>query len=153
MEYSGFWLRFVATIIDTVIFMLVIYLIFMVMGADFMPDFERFAAMSEQERAAYEAEMNEKNLIPNLISWVFMIIYKVGMEASAFQGTVGKIVLGLKVTDINGERIGVGRSIGRYLASILSYLIVFIGYIMVAFTGRKQGLHDMIAGTLVVKSR
>jgi uncharacterized RDD family membrane protein YckC len=61
------------------------------------------------------------------------------------------MALGIIVTDLEGRRIGFGRATGRYFAKILSALILGIGFLMVAFTQRKQGLHDMIAGTLVVR--
>lgn len=62
-------------------------------------------------------------------------------------------MVGLKVTDENGARIGFGKANGRYWSKILSALILFIGFVMVAFTEKKQGLHDKIAGTLVVKAK
>ncbi len=68
------------------------------------------------------------------------------------QATPGKKVVGVRVTDERGARIGFGRATGRYFAKILSSLILCIGYIMVAFTRRRQGLHDLMAGTLVVLS-
>ena len=60
-------------------------------------------------------------------------------------------MLGLRVTDLNGNRIGFGKATGRYFGKILSGMICFIGFIMVAFTEQQQGLHDMLAGTLVVR--
>ena len=73
------------------------------------------------------------------------------MEASSKQGTLGKMVLGIIVTDEAGNRISFGRATGRYFGKILSSLILLIGYIMIAFTKKKQGLHDLLASTLVVK--
>jgi uncharacterized RDD family membrane protein YckC len=61
------------------------------------------------------------------------------------------MALGIRVTDLDGNRIGFGKATGRYFAKILSALILGIGFLMVAFTERKQGLHDMLAGTLVVR--
>ena len=78
-------------------------------------------------------------------------IYYAGMESSANQGTLGKMAVGIKVTDLNGERISFARATGRYFSKIISALIIAIGFIMVAFTSKKQGLHDMIAETLVIK--
>lgn len=72
------------------------------------------------------------------------------MENSATQGTLGKLALGIKVTDLNGRRIGFGRATGRHFGKFISTLTLLIGYIMVAFTQKKQGLHDMMAGCLVV---
>jgi uncharacterized RDD family membrane protein YckC len=73
------------------------------------------------------------------------------MESSPKQGTLGKMALGIVVTDMDSRRISFGRATGRYFAKILSGLILGIGFLMVAFTEKKQGLHDILAGTLVVK--
>jgi len=62
------------------------------------------------------------------------------------------MAMGLKVTDLDGERIGVGKSFLRTIGSFVSAVLLMVGYLMVAFTERKQGLHDKIAGTLVVRS-
>jgi uncharacterized RDD family membrane protein YckC len=75
------------------------------------------------------------------------------MESSASQATLGKMLLGIKVTDLDGNRISFGKALLRTVAKILSSVILLIGYIMAAFTARKQALHDMIAGTLVVKGK
>ena len=61
--------------------------------------------------------------------------------------------MGIIVTDLEGRRIGFGKATGRHFAKILSALILGIGFLMVAFTQRKQGLHDILAGTLVVKGQ
>ena len=87
----------------------------------------------------------------NTIGLIIGLAYFVGFEASEKQATPGKMALGLIVTDMTGGRISIPRALGRYFAKILSGLILFIGYIMVAFTDRKQGLHDLLASTLVVK--
>lgn len=72
-------------------------------------------------------------------------------ESSPKQATLGKQALGIYVTDLDGNQITFLKATLRYFAKILSTLILFIGYIMVAFTEKRQGLHDMIAGTLVLK--
>lgn len=77
-------------------------------------------------------------------------IYFAGMESSNTQGTLGKMALGIKVTDLKGSKIDFGKATGRYFGKIISALIHLIGYIMVAFTQKKQGLHDIMAGCLVV---
>ena len=73
------------------------------------------------------------------------------MESSSLQATLGKMIFGMKVTDLNGNRISFARATGRHFAKYLSSMILFIGYIMAGFTERKQALHDMIAGTLVIR--
>jgi len=83
-----------------------------------------------------------------IFNWLYYSI----LESSAKQGTLGKVVLGLKVVDYNNQRISFARATGRYFSKFISAAILMIGFIMIAFTAKKQGLHDMIAGTLVIKT-
>lgn len=129
MEYAGFWRRVAAALIDGILVGVVSWIVTAI-----------FSAISEG------AEVTAQILV-----LIAAYGYYAGMESSSYQATVGKIALGIQVTDLNGNRISFGRALGRNLAEILSALILLIGYIMVAFTPKKQGLHDMIAGTLVVK--
>ena len=85
-----------------------------------------------------------------LVEVALMALYFGWMHASVNQATLGKLAVGIKVTDDDGERISLLRGIGRYFATILSSLILCIGYIMAGFTDRKRALHDMVASTLVV---
>ena len=79
------------------------------------------------------------------------MVYFALLESSERQATFGKMALGLKVTDLNGNRISFGQAVGRNLAKYISLVTLLIGYIMAGFTERKQALHDMIASTLVFK--
>jgi uncharacterized RDD family membrane protein YckC len=72
------------------------------------------------------------------------------MESSSSQATIGKMLMGIKVTDMDGKRITFGRASGRFFGKVLSKLILYIGFIMAAFTEKKQGLHDILAETLVL---
>jgi uncharacterized RDD family membrane protein YckC len=76
-------------------------------------------------------------------------LYEAFMLSSPYQATLGKMIFGMKVTDLSGNRISFGRATGRHFAKWLSGMILCIGFIMVGLTERKQGLHDMLAGTLV----
>jgi len=126
--YAGFWRRVAAAILDGLI-----------VGAVTAP----FSiGMSSGNR--YSATASS---ISTVVSWLYSAL----MESSAKQATLGKMALGIRVTDLDGNRIGFGKATGRYFAKILSALILGIGFLMVAFTERKQGLHDMLAGTLVVR--
>ena len=78
-------------------------------------------------------------------------LYEAFLESSSYQATQGKMIFGMKVTDLEGNRISFERATGRHFAKIVSGMILCIGFIMVGFTERKQGLHDMLAGTLVRK--
>ena len=86
------------------------------------------------------------NIIGVILGWLYSALF----ESSPQQATLGKMALGIKVTDLHGNPISFGKATGRHFGKIISGLILFIGFIMVAFTERKQGLHDMMAGCLVV---
>jgi uncharacterized RDD family membrane protein YckC len=80
--------------------------------------------------------------------WLYFAL----MESSAKGATLGKMALGLRVTDLSGNRISFGRATGRYFGKIVSGMIFSIGYIMAGFTQQKQALHDIMAGCLVVRN-
>ena len=79
------------------------------------------------------------------------MLYEILLTSSSWQGTIGKKLLHLKVTDDFGNRISVARSTGRFFAKILSSMASYIGFIMIAFMDRKRGLHDVIAHTQVLR--
>jgi len=81
------------------------------------------------------------------------LIYHIIMECTAKQATFGKHILRIKVCDMQGNRISLGHSIGRNLAKLFSVLPLFIGYLFSFFNKQQQCIHDMIAGTLVMKDR
>ena len=131
--YAGFWRRVAAVLLDGLILGIVeAPITLLLVGAD---------AYSEPTR------MRPTSGLFTAIAWLYYAL----MESSPKQATVGKMALGIVVTDLEGRRIGFGRATGRYFAKILSVLILGIGFLMVAFTERKQGLHDLLAKTLVVK--
>ncbi|MGN7942649.1 MULTISPECIES: RDD family protein [Bacillaceae] len=140
MEQSsaGFWIRVAATIIDGLIIS-GIYLILVLLA--FMTQFVSSALQ----------------YIVSLITLIFMIAgpicYLALMPLTKYQATFGKHFLGLKIINEQGEKITAGQSWGRAFSYILSAMIAYIGYIMVAFTERKRGLHDIIANTYVVKKK
>lgn len=78
------------------------------------------------------------------------ILYSSLQESSVHQATWGKRAMGIKVATLDGRRLGFGHAIGRWFAKLLSYLTLYIGFLMAVFTARKQALHDMVASTLVV---
>lgn len=120
-KYGGFWIRFVAALIDGILISI---------AMAFMP-----------------LEGHASGFISILAGW----IYAAALESSAHQATLGKMALGLKVTDLKGKRITFLRATGRHFAKYLSAAILCIGFLMIAFTKKKQGLHDILAETLVVK--
>ena len=78
-------------------------------------------------------------------------VYHGVLESSKYQATLGKMFFRLRVVDLNGQRVSFARAAGRYLGSLVAVLPLGIGLLMIGFTSRKQGLHDMMARCLVVK--
>jgi uncharacterized RDD family membrane protein YckC len=151
--YAGFWMRFLAYIIDTFLLGLVNFIIFIpVMG---------IVGITAASGAAYQdLDSGTAGLIVAMMGTMFLSIiavmivgwlYFALMESSAKQGTLGKMALSLQVTDLEGRRLTFGRATGRYFGKIVSSAIMGIGYIMAGFTQQKQALHDIMAGCLVVR--
>jgi uncharacterized RDD family membrane protein YckC len=130
--YAGFWRRVAAWFLDGLLLSLVT-----------LP----FTLQFSGDAAAQAGRASAAGTISTVVGWLYYAL----MESSAKQATVGKMALGIVVTDLEGGRIGFGRATGRYFGKILSALILGIGFLMVAFTERKQGLHDILASTLVVR--
>ena len=124
MEYAGFWVRFAAYIIDAVILFVVGALIW------------GFTDLS------YAADC--------LVGWIIAVTYTVGFWTWRGQ-TPGKMALSVKIVRTDGRPVGPGKAILRYLGYYVSAIILLIGFFMIAFDSRKQGLHDKIAETYVVR--
>jgi uncharacterized RDD family membrane protein YckC len=141
-EYATFWHRLGAYLIDYVLVSLVTCPMGMLMGV--------MGAVAEQSGEAAQAASAGATILVYAVALVAGWLYHALMESSSWQGTVGKRVLGIRVTDLDGNRISFGRATGRYFGKIISGMICAVGFIMVLFTERKQGLHDMMASTLVL---
>jgi uncharacterized RDD family membrane protein YckC len=95
----------------------------------------------------------------NMVIEVYILLYSIlviwaynsGMESSPFQATLGKLALGLYVTDLKGQRISLKRATGRTFAKFLSIVTLLLGYLGAGFTSKKQALHDLVAGCLVLR--
>ena len=135
-EYAGFWLRLAAVIIDNLIMAGIAFVMGFSLGL-FFPWVGFF----------------ESSLFWNLTALAIGWIYFAYMESSPKQATFGKQLMKIKVTDLKGKRVTFARASARFFGKLLSGLILGIGYLMIAFTEKKQGLHDIIAGCLVVKSK
>lgn len=153
IQYAGFWLRFVAYIIDYFIIAaiqsIVVLPVLAILGFGFV-SMDNVNFSDEDAVVAILGMMGALGTLI-LISAILGIIYFTAMEASKFQGTLGKMALGLKVTDRQGEPVDFGRALIRNLAKILSQMIFMIGFLMAGFTEQKQALHDIIAGALVIR--
>ena len=136
-SYGGFWIRFAAYFVDFAIMLIPILLIrFLVRSVT--PETEQMS----QSAIDFEA---------TVLSWLVCWVYFAAFQSSPWQATVGKKCCGLKVVDCNGGRISFARASGRYFSAFFSWVLLCIGFIMIAWTSRRQALHDMIASTLVVK--
>ena len=155
LTYAGFWLRFVAYLIDTVIIYAVQSFIFIpifgLLGISFASKAENFENMTEAETMGVYGTMMAASGALIFLGSVIAILYWTLMESSKYQATVGKMALGLKVTDTDGNSLDFVKALVRNVCKIISGMIMGIGYIMAGFTEKKQGLHDIIANTLVVK--
>ncbi len=146
VRYGGFWIRFVAVIIDGILVGIVVWPVALLMTVAI-------------GLAGHSVSMpgNGINLVSVVVRLAFSAlakwIYEASMECSSRQATVGKMALALKVTDLEGRRISFARASGRHFAKYISGMILLIGYIMAGFTERKQALHDIIAGTLVRRTQ
>jgi uncharacterized RDD family membrane protein YckC len=153
--YAGFWLRFLAYIIDNivlgVIFGVVALLAIAAIGVDY---FRAMVQGLQDGNGEFPVAFVSAILIAVLLTAVVSWIYHAWMESSQYQGTLGKMALGLIVTDLNDQPVTFGRASGRFFAKIITGLIPLgIGYIMAGFTEKKQALHDMIASCLVLRKR
>jgi len=153
VRYAGFWLRFVAYIIDDLILGCVGFLISIPFIGGII-----FSAIGIGENPD-----NTENLVKGIagvlgsviglilaiaiLGWLYFAL----MESSKTQATLGKMALGLKVTDLEGNPISFARATGRYFGKIISGMILYIGYILAGLTEKKQALHDIIAACLVVR--
>ena len=156
-DYAGFWKRLAAYILDAIILYIPGTLIQNMLGGDVAE-----ATMKQAQQASpgdlhvlmaamnqYYTTMMPAVLLIAVVTWLYFAF----CESSAWQATPGKLALGIRVTDMQGARISLPRALGRYPAKYLSAIILGIGFLMVGWTRRKQGLHDMIAGTLVLNGR
>ncbi|WP_159983525.1 MULTISPECIES: RDD family protein [unclassified Novosphingobium] len=141
---GGFWWRVLAYIIDAIILNVASSIIGGIFGAGFA-----FPLMGMGNVAAVSGAMFGMVAVSIVVNWLYFAL----MESSKLQATIGKLAVGLVVTDLTGARVSFLRATGRYFGKILSSAILCIGFIMAAFTERKQGLHDLLAGTLVYKTR
>lgn len=156
-NYAGFWLRFVAAIIDGIIIGCINWIILtpILVAIGFsVPGGFPFSGLSSPDEidiAALVATISAMFGIAWIVKHIVDLLYHSFMESSKFQGSVGKLALGIIVTDTSGAKLDFTKALVRNLCKIISGMILLIGYIMAGLTEKKQALHDIIASTLVVK--
>lgn len=136
VRYAGFWRRLAASLVDGLVL--------------FVPglciSFSMLYFLREELLSVMLFYLL-LSLFCGLLGWV----YNAAMESSPMQGTLGKKALGIKVTDLSGKTVSFAQASGRYFGKYISALFLGFGYFMVAFTDKKQGLHDMLSGCFVVQ--
>ncbi|BDX36682.1 putative membrane protein YteJ [Tenuifilaceae bacterium CYCD] len=152
-KYAGFWWRFIAHLLDGAILGVVQFILL-------LPFIGSIIYTAVKASNGDLSDIQALGVAGTIVGTIFLFamlsvaagwLYFALMESSKYQGTIGKIVLGIIVTDDMGGRISFGRATGRYFSKIISGMIFWIGYIMAGFTDKKQALHDVIANTLVWK--
>ncbi len=138
--HAGFWRRCAAYVVDSIILSIGMFIVLGVLGV-------ATTALISGDHAGMAG-------LVAFLGYVILIVgvwlYFAKLESGPKQATIGKRVMGIKVTDDKGQRIGFGRATGRFFGKIISGMIMYIGYLMAGFTSRKQALHDMMAGCCVV---
>ncbi|BCK77562.1 hypothetical protein AA0242T_1114 [Acetobacter aceti NRIC 0242] len=160
LAYAGFWVRTAAAVLDYFL----LSVVSLVVGIFTLPTVR--LEEWQGDTPSYQVAFRDTDFSSSFhMPWphvevhdtgthflLFQLLYFVLLEASPLRGTLGKLVLGLRVSDLMGNRISLLRSLVRNLVKMfVSFPVLFIGVIMVAFTPRKQGLHDMVARTLVLR--
>ena len=147
--YAGFWLRFCAAFVDGILLQIVSIIVNVVLFAAAGESYFDYWPQGRPMNPAAAGMSLLAGLFGVIIGW----LYFATQEASARQATLGKLAVGIVVTDLNGQRVSFARATGRHFGKYISMITLLIGYIMAGFTERKQALHDMMAGALVVKKQ
>ncbi len=144
IAYAGFWLRAIAYILDTLFLGILvgIFILGPLMPRAGISTANAWSLYTNTSRQAFAID-----LLLIMAQWVYWAL----LESSPWQATLGKKMLGLYVTDLEGKRLTFARASARYFAKIISTLTIGIGYLMEGLTPKKQGLHDTIAECLVLK--
>ena len=147
-QYGGFWRRIIAFFIDKIIlFIISVFILFvgmLALGLGFLSHYDELFP----ERIA-EATLTFVILYVCIIAFISMLYF------TYFHGTTGqtfgKMIFGLRVMQATGEKMTLGVGFLRWVGYIISGIVFYLGFIWIAFDGKKQGWHDKIAGTVVVR--
>lgn len=154
IAYAGFWIRFLAALIDGIILGVPLLVIFFVTEGSTLTTYANCvnnAVASGALASTCSGTLNGAVAPFELVSLAVELVYFVTLW-SKFGGTLGQRLLGLHVVDAaTGQNIGLGRALGRFVGYLISSFVLFIGLIWAAFDPRKQGWHDKMASTFVVR--
>ncbi len=148
-RYAGFWIRVLPWLIDILIIVLPLGAIYSALGLHHGTGLTHTGSGNSSNYSVGLYVRGPADLLTVVVAW----LYYAFQESSSAQATLGKRLFGLRVTDAEGGRISFARASGRYFAKFVSGVVLLIGYFMAGWTAREQGLHDLIARTLVVRGR
>ncbi len=163
VRYAGFWARFVAYVIDSILlaviqtFVFIVLALFIGVAVPFVNEPEtsghyvKFVMQTEYETYdmlgfAFWSLLGSVNVIT---TWLYFAL----LQSSPKQATLGKAAMGMIVVDENFERLTFLKATVRYFSKYVSGMLLYFGYIMAAFSRYKRALHDIIAGTYVIYDR
>ena len=151
MNYASFWKRAAAFIIDNIIYSIIASVLANIIGL-MIGIGMGLSGVAKPDEASLSTVLTGA-VVGLIVQLVVYIFYYVWPESTSWQATIGKRMLGLKVTDLNGQRLSFLRSLGRYAGMILSGITLCIGYLMCFWTEKRQCLHDLLANCLVMDTK
>lgn len=140
-DFGGFWSRFIASFLDFII----LTILFLGIG--------KLIGLTADEAMEVVSGLNVGMDLSQEQSFFYIltIAYYIILPATPLRATFGKLVMQLQIVNVKGDRISLLRSTGRYLASFVSSVIFFLGFLLIIFHPDKRGLHDLMANTYVMK--
>jgi len=122
------------------------------MKDELLDDFQASITSEKMVQASFGKRFLATGVDGVIFVGIFMIFYYPFFESSKYQASIGKKILSIKVVDEAGGRLTFGWAFARFLAKGISFILVFVGFIMIAFTD-KRGMHDIMTDTYVVKNK
>jgi uncharacterized RDD family membrane protein YckC len=129
LNFAGFWIRFAALIIDYILIIILLTIVSAIINGGF--------------------DSGEESPGATVVFLLSVVLYFPGMESSTRQATIGKMAVGIKVGDVNGNQISFLNAFGRFAAKLISSFMLYIGFMMAGWDEKKQALHDKLANTYV----
>jgi uncharacterized RDD family membrane protein YckC len=147
VEYAGFGIRLLAWLVDFLVLLFLSFITALISGF-FIAFILVYVSIVSTDSSIVTFL---RDFVPGFIGFSVNLLYFTLFWSSKFQGTPGKILLGLKIVDVNGNKISYSTALIRYISTFISSLLLGIGYLLIIFDGKKQALHDKLASTYVIK--
>lgn len=144
-HYAGFWRRFIAALLDQVVLLVGRAFVYGAIGLIIYAMLFVFDARSQLDMV-FRIYAGILVLADFWITW----IYFAGMESSTLQGSLGKLAVGIRVCNADLKRVTFEQATARYFSKIISSLTIGVGYLLCAYSSKKQALHDLVAKTILI---